>query len=126
MDQDSNAKVKITLLREGKELNQTVTASGLGSPPKLFRLGVQVESPSDAMRSQLNLLEKEGLLVVEILDEPSAKATGLQVHDILLRANDTRLTSPEDLKTSAAKNQGNEIEVTMLGKGKQLVLKAMP
>jgi C-terminal processing protease CtpA/Prc len=126
MDQDPKAKVQLKLLREGKEINQTVQASELGTPPKIYRIGVRVESPNDAMRSQLNLLEKEGLLIVEVLEDPQAEGTGLMVHDVLLRVNETRLTSFEELKGSINQSQGREVEIALIRKGKELRLKVTP
>ena len=126
MDQNPKAKVELKLIREGKEISRTVAAIDLGSPPKVYRIGVQVEPPSDALRSQLNLSANEGLSVLEITENSPASAAGVEVHDVLLRVDQTKLSTFEDLKESINKGQGIEVELSLIRKGKPITLRAKP
>jgi len=124
--QAPQAKVEFKLIRQGREIDQTVLASDLGIAPKVYLIGIRIEALSSALRSQLNLPEKQGLLVTEVLDESPAKAIGLQVHDILLGVNDAILSSLDDLKSCLSKSQGNEVQITFMRKGLEMSLKVKP
>lgn len=126
MDQNPQAKVELTLIREGKEISRTVAASDLRSPPKVYRIGVQVEPPSEALRSQLSLPANEGLIVLEVTEDSPAKASGVEVHDVLLQVDQAKLSTFEDLKESISKSGGNDVELSLVRKGKPMALRVKP
>jgi S1-C subfamily serine protease len=126
MDQNPKSKVELTLIREGKEISRTVAASDLCSPPKVYRIGVQVEPPSEALRSQLSLTANEGLIVLEVTEDSPAKASGVEVHDILMQVDQSQLSTFDDLKESINKSRGNEVQLRLVRKGKPMTLRVKP
>lgn len=81
-------------------------------------LGVMCAPVDPALRAQLNLPEKQGLLVMRVLpDSPAAKA-GILQHDILLSFGEQSLGNLGDLPKAveAAKKSAKPVELIRSGK----------
>jgi hypothetical protein len=83
-------------------------------------LGVRVEAASSALRDQLGLEEDEGVVVAVLApDSPAAKAD-IRVNDILLSLDETKLSSPSDLRSEIEKHEaGDVIQLKVLRKGQR-------
>jgi C-terminal processing protease CtpA/Prc len=83
-------------------------------------LGVRVQAAPAVLRDQLGLDEDEGV-VVEVLapESPAAKAD-IKVNDILLAMDETKLSTPADLRDELRKhNAGESIQLKLLRKGER-------
>ena len=123
---DREKPASLLLIRSGKKMQAEVNASFLARPEQPYLIGVQVESPSPALRSQLKLYENEGLLVTEIVQDSPAEKAGFQQHDILLRAGDQRISTLEDLRACVNASKGEAVELTFMRAGKEQKLSATP
>ena len=78
------------------------------------------------MRAQLNLPEKQGLLVVGVVpDSPAAKA-GIVRHDVLLRAGDKPLAEPRQLVQAIEATKEGKLKIELLHNGKPKTVEATP
>ncbi|NLE39233.1 MAG: PDZ domain-containing protein [Pirellulaceae bacterium] len=95
-------------------------------PPK-YRIGVSCHGPiPEAIRHQLNLSDKQGVIVVEVLpDSPAAKA-GLEKHDILVSGNDHPLDGVVDLIEVVEAAEGKSVKFVVVRKGKEKTIEVTP
>ncbi len=126
VDADQSGDIDIHIVREGEELELTINAIEIARPPKPYRIGVQVEPPSDALRSQLRLYNNEGLLVTAVVDESAAAQAGIEEHDILLRIADQRLSDLDGLRLAVNQSEGSEVEVRLMRAGKEMSVDVTP
>jgi len=91
-----------------------------------YWLGVMCFPTEPALRSQLNLPEKQGMLVVEVVSKSPAAKAGIARHDVLLRFGERTLGEPRDLveAVEAAKETVQKIE--LVRGGKHLTIEATP
>jgi hypothetical protein len=83
-------------------------------------LGVRVESASSALRDQLGLEEDEGVVVAVLANDSPASKADIRVNDILLSMNETKLSTPSDLRNEIGKHEvGDIIQLKVLRKGQQ-------
>jgi S1-C subfamily serine protease len=80
-------------------LRDAVAAMAEGRRFERLRLGVAL-APADVaarLRRSVGLDERDGLLVRGVVDGSAAEAAGIREGDLLVRAGDTDLRSPDDL-----------------------------
>ncbi|MEM8667804.1 MAG: PDZ domain-containing protein [Planctomycetota bacterium] len=118
--------IDIELVRKGKKQSVEMEANSLTAPLPPFRIGVQIESPSEALRAQLNLYNNEGLLVVALVDDSPAIEAGVKVHDVLLRADGQRLSDNKGLSGIVNSTQGKALTLTVMRSGKEVELEVTP
>lgn len=98
--------------------------NGASALSKRVWLGVEPVEVDEAVRDYLELTEGFGVGIQHVVNGSPAEKAGLQVKDILLRLDDQRLTTPRHLQVLVATYQkGDVIELTILRKGRQSVLK---
>lgn len=119
-------EVQVTLIRGGKKIVATIAGDTLAEPPEPYQIGVQVEPPGEALRSQLKLYENEGLLVVRVVDESPAEKAGVKPFDILLRANGERLQDSNGLKSVVNASAGKPLTLTLMRAGKETEVEVTP
>ena len=91
-----------------------------------YWLGIMCISPDPALRAQLNLPDRQGLLVVRVLpDSPAAKA-GIARNDILLRLGERKLGDPRDLVEAVAAAKTAAVKIDLIRSGKRLTIEATP
>lgn len=96
-------EVDLTLLRAGESKTlkvrpvYRVTLGPAEVESSEYFLGVAVSALDEAMRSQLKVDERTGLLVNEVAPGSAAEKAGIKVHDILLAWHGKALTDPSDL-----------------------------
>jgi hypothetical protein len=96
-------------------------------PSAEYWIGVQCSPIDDpALRSQLGLERREGLLVEDVLsDSPAAKA-GLQRYDVLLTAGGSRLRDMHMLQRSINSAAGGELKIELYRTGKRQTVTVKP
>jgi membrane-associated protease RseP (regulator of RpoE activity) len=124
--------VSLKLLRGGKNLVIQVQPRvhvGLGPvqpEAPAFWIGVSVSPIEPALRSQLKLPEKEGLLATEVFkDSPAAKAE-IKVHDILTKLAGKSLDSQEKLVVLVQAHGGKTISLEFIREGKTQATEVTP
>lgn len=115
-------RVEVEAIRAGKKQTLDVLVAELTPPQEPLRIGVQLEAPSDALRSQLQLFENEGAIVTNVIEDSPAEKVGIQQHDILLRADDSRLSDLEDLREVVQASGGKPIHMVVMRGGKEVEL----
>jgi hypothetical protein len=87
-----------------------------------YMIGISCTPVSAALASQLKLETGAGLIVETIAPNSPAATAGLQVHDILLYADDTTLGKLEDLVAAVTRvgEEHNELSLTVIRAGKEV------
>ena len=89
-------------------------------------LGVECYPAGDALRTQLGLPAKVGLVVESVVpDSPAAKA-GIQQHDVLLGAGEKPLAEVADLIAAIAASKEKELSIELTRGGKQQKITVTP
>ncbi|MEM7313166.1 MAG: PDZ domain-containing protein [Planctomycetota bacterium] len=115
-------RVEVEAIRAGKKRTLDLLVAELTPPQEPLRIGVQLEAPSEALRSQLQLFENEGAIVTNVIEDSPAERVGIQEHDILLRADDSRLSDLEDLREAVQASDGKPIHMVVMRGGKEVEL----
>jgi membrane-associated protease RseP (regulator of RpoE activity) len=104
-----------------------VVAQGAKTPePAEYWLGIGCRPAPAALRAQLNLPEKEGLLVEAVVpDSPAAKA-GIAEHDVLLRAGGKPLAERGDLVRAIEASKQGKLKIELIRGGKPKTVEATP
>ena len=102
-------------------------ADGNGHP----WIGVHVKAASPELRSQLNLAENDGVVVVELAPNGPAAKAGLQINDIILTLEKEPISSPQDLREALHQHDVGEtvaLEIIRRGEKKEITvtLEAQP
>ncbi len=87
-----------------------------------FMIGVNCKPISESLSSQLNLESGTGLVVDFVGDDTPSATAGLQVHDILMFADDKRLVETSDL-VAAVQQAGKDdvkLSLTVVRGGKEI------
>lgn len=91
-----------------------------------YWLGIQCFPVMPALRSQLGLPEKQGLLVVHVAPEGPAAKAGIVQHDVLLRIGEKPLAEPRDLVEAIEASKGAKLKIELVRGGKPQTLEATP
>jgi C-terminal processing protease CtpA/Prc len=90
------------------------------------QLGLLVTGVPDALRSQLKLKEKEGVLVLDVIEDGAASKAGMKKHDIVTRLNGATVTDlPEFVQKAreSMEKDGAKLSVIREGKAKEIEVK---
>jgi hypothetical protein len=91
-----------------------------------YWLGVECLPVMPALRAQLSLPEKQGVLVAAVMpDSPAAKA-GVKQHDVLVRVGGKPLGEVRDLVRAIEAAKGAKVKIELIRGGKPLTLEALP
>jgi hypothetical protein len=85
-------------------------------------LGLSLVAAEEALRSQLKLGEKAGLVVTEVTPDSEAARLGFHVYDLILSVNQTSIKQPGDLDAALQKPEGKSCQVHVLRGGRQRVI----
>ena len=96
--------------------------------PKTWMIGATCREASTVLRAQLRLPEGMGLVVTQVLRGSAAAKAGLQVNDVLMFADQTRLESRKQLADTVneAGAAGKEIPFTLLRGGDEIEVSVTP
>lgn len=83
-------------------------------------IGVMTREVSPELRAQFSLPEGFGLIVDEVMPDSPAQRAGLKVHDILVKFENQRLVSMEQLMLlTRSCHQGDSVALTIITGGKE-------
>jgi hypothetical protein len=91
-----------------------------------YWIGIEVMPVPAALRSQLNLAKKQGLLVASIPKNSPAEKAGITRHDVLLRAGDKPLANPRDLLAAVEAAKETKLKVELIRGGKPTTVEVTP
>ncbi len=129
----ASADVDVVIVGEGasgadenhKAQKFNVTVARTADPG--YWIGVQLEPPSETLRSQLGIPENHGLVVVELFPETPAVAAGFAKHDLLVKIDEAEVTEVEALNEIVQETKGEKkLAVTLYRGGKQQVIEVTP
>lgn len=89
-----------------------------------YWVGLQAAPTDDALKSHLKV--DSGLLVLHVVDDAPAAKSGVKVHDVLLKYNDTKLARVADLSQAIAESKDGEASLELIRAGQQQTLKLTP
>jgi len=106
------------------EVTQADAVADEQQPPALW-LGIHLGEVPEILRKHLRL--ERGVLAQDVSpDSPAAKA-GVESDDVLLELAGKEVAAPEDVvEVMRGLENGDEVEITVLRKGKELTIKAQP
>jgi hypothetical protein len=94
--------------------------------PSEYWLGIECMIAPSALRAQLGLAEKQGLLVGNVVPESPAAKAGIARHDVLLRAGDRPLGEPRDLVQAVENAKQSKLKIDLIRGGKPKTVEALP
>jgi membrane-associated protease RseP (regulator of RpoE activity) len=90
-------------------------------------LGVDLAAPDDALRTQLGLEAGAGLVVASVPAESAGAKAGLQVHDVILTADEQKVDNPARFEERLEAAAGKSVKLRLVRGGKPLTLEvALP
>jgi serine protease Do len=103
------AKVKLDLMRSGKELSVTATIGNLaeeaaagggesGEAPQAAMLGLSLQNLTPDLAQTFGLTEKSGVLIADVEQGSPAAEAGLQRGDLIVEVNRKKVASVDELK----------------------------
>jgi hypothetical protein len=90
-----------------------------------FWLGLECYPADAALRTQLGL-EKQGLVVEQVVPDSPGDQGGIKPHDVLLKAGERSLVSVSDLVEAIDKAKATELSIDVLRGGKPITVKVTP
>ena len=91
-----------------------------------YWVGLVCSQPDAALRAQLDLPEKQGLLVEEVAPDSPALKAGLKPNDVLVKANDKPLESVADLVKIINQVKDGKLTFELLRGGKKQTVEVTP
>ncbi|QDV37369.1 PDZ domain-containing protein [Tautonia plasticadhaerens] len=119
--------LSITLVRRGEEQSVEVDRprpSGEGGDR--YRLGVMIEVPDDAVRSQLGLAEGRGVIVMEVTPDSAAEEAGIKANDILTEIDGEPIAGAQELSEQVQGTDGEAVELTLMRDGEEITVEVSP
>jgi beta-lactamase regulating signal transducer with metallopeptidase domain len=103
------------------------TAVTRAEPGTKGRYGIRFHAPSGELRDYLGLPKDQGIVVSEVIPGTPAATAGLKAKDIILKLNDAAVPSNEDnaVKMFAGVKDGTSVDLTILRRGKEEVIKGL-
>ena len=118
-----DTKVKVSYYRNAKLKTTTVTLGKMDSESKKIQkedksdLGISLSTITSSLRSKYNIRSKSGVVVTSI-DQNSSFIGDLEVGDVIIEANRTKLKNPKDF--SKLLNKENRLLLRIERKGQLL------
>lgn len=134
---------KIVVVRDGKEKSVKVTIEKLKERPGLSAaieksfnalrflggrtyLGVQLHQLNNDLADYFGVKPDAGVLVLEVEDDSPAEKAGIKAGDIITKADDETVASPEDIHDILSElYEDDEIAIELIQKGKKKTVKAI-
>ena len=96
-----------------------------GGTPTHAQLGVSLQAIDTYIMEELGLNDNSGAYIAEVYEGSAAAAAGIKKGDIILRVNEMRVESPEDLQSVVRSfAPGDEVEIALVRGGKEQTIKA--
>ena len=110
--QGEAARVYGQAMRENFPINFTWTAG------RTTAAGLELAEVSDALRSQVEIPEKQGVVIVRVLKGGPGDKAGFEDNDILLKIDDATISNVNDAAKQLDQPRDKKVEVRVIRKGK--------
>jgi membrane-associated protease RseP (regulator of RpoE activity) len=100
------------------EVRKFITLSDSAPAPGKYWIGVMCNPVDESLRSQLNLAEGEGVIVVDVVPDSPAAKVGLKKFDVVTQAGETKLSDAGQLAKAVEENGTKELTLTVIRAGK--------
>lgn len=140
-DTKPGQKVTVQFFRKGKKTETKVTVGKYESPlSKLFTrksgnrmlffsgsgyLGVQLHQMDKDLAKYFGVAEKEGALILHVVEESPAEKAGLKAGDVIVAIGKQEVTAPEDVRELLSdKEKGDKVDISVVRHKKKTRIKA--
>jgi len=90
---------------------------------KRGKLGIRMQAITEDIADSLNLKNRNGILVVEVIDKTPAANSGLKVGDVIVAFDNHNVKTLKELARIIGGSEiGRELQMTILRKGKEVML----
>ena len=131
-DKDVGEKVKIEILRNGKEESVTVKLAkrkDIPAGPEAVQkesgdeFGITVSDLTPEMASRLNIEEKKGVVVTDVTEEGKGEKAGMQPGDIIKEVNRKEVKSADDYTQEIGNiKEGKPVNLLILRPGRGIMV----
>ena len=131
-DKDVGEKVKIEILRNGKEKTVTVELAKRkdipGGPEVLTKesgdeFGITVSDLTTEMAARLNIEEKNGVVVTDVSEDGKGEKAGIQPGDIIKEMNHKEVKDKDDyMKGIGEIKEGKPVDLLILRPGRGIMV----
>ncbi|HUY91049.1 MAG TPA: PDZ domain-containing protein [Pirellulales bacterium] len=91
-----------------------------------YWMGVACEPLPESLRAQLNLSEREGVLLEDVVEDGPADKAGLKQYDVVTAIDEKPVASQQELARLVVGSQGKELKVRYLRAGKEATAAVTP
>ena len=117
--------VTVKVLRDGTEASLKLTVAERKEGPVIAsgnaideRFGMTVQEVTPEMARQFSLPDKTGVIVTEVQEGGLADEAGLKAQDILLKVNQTRISSLKDFQKAIGDGEAGDALLILVRRGK--------
>ena len=118
--------------RDGDPDLLVVDSSGQSTgptPPQVlsnYWIGIDGTPVDDALRSQLEIPQGQGLLINQVVDDSPAAKAGLKQHDILISCHDASIAQIGDLAKILDEKKETLLPLKLVRAGKRIIIEVTP
>lgn len=91
-----------------------------------YWIGVECHDASPELRAHLGLEDHQGLVVVRVSEDSAAAKAGLKRHDVVVAANDSKLSHVPDLAKAVNAAEGKAVTLKIIRGGKEQSIEVTP
>jgi hypothetical protein len=118
--------VPATVMAESGRVSDGTFLIGEPLPPSHYWIGLHCMSIPGPLRSQLQLPEKQGMVVVEVFNDSPASKAGFAKDDVLLRAGGKALADVHGLLAAIEAAKETKLKIDLIRGGKPLTIEVTP
>jgi len=107
-------------------LRTIVLVDNEGQPSEHYWIGVACGELTDALKTQLELTEGQGVLVDDVMPDSPAAQAGLKKYDVIVAAGDKSLTNAQGLVEAVAQAKEGELNLHIVRGAKKLSIAVKP
>jgi hypothetical protein len=99
------------------------------TPPQVlsnYWIGIDGTPVDDALRSQLELPQGQGLLINQVVDDSPAAKAGLKQHDVLISCQEASISQIGDLAKILEERKESLLPLKMVRAGKRIIIEVTP
>ncbi|MFQ6607867.1 MAG: S1C family serine protease [Fidelibacterota bacterium] len=88
-------------------------------------LGVYLQPLTEQLRDYFRVKDDSGVLVSEVVEDSPAEKAGIEAGDVIIAVGENKISNQDDVvKSIFAREEGDEVEITIIRKGRQKTLTA--
>ncbi len=114
--------VPLTIIRDGKTMTLTAKVGELADASKVVKataganggLGIALQPVTPSLAREMGLKAGQGVVVAEVAEGSPAATAGLRPRDVIVEADHTKVTSPEEFKKSVERKKGKGAPMLLL------------